>query len=90
MNWHNDFDGPTIADDYARAYKLGPYEEYEEEEEDKLICECGEREAVYECIYWNENYKNGTKFNIYLCQNCLQEFIDTCIEENDSYKIIKL
>lgn len=88
MYWHNDFDGPTIADDYARAMGVGQYEDdFEEEEEEKTFCECGEFEADYECTYWNKNFKNGKKFNIYLCKNCLQEFIDVCIEDGDSYEI---
>lgn len=92
MNWHNDFDGPSIADDYARAYGLGPYEDndYEEEEEEVTMCECGEFEANYECTYWDESFKNGERFTIYLCEHCLKEFIETCIEEGDSYEIKEL
>lgn len=87
MNWHNDFDGPSIADDYAKAHRLGPYEDGFDEDEEKTFCECGEHEADYEVFYWNSNYKNGMKFNIYLCKNCLQEFVDSCIEDGDSYEI---
>lgn len=88
MSWHNDFDGPSIANDYARAMGVGPYEnDFEEQEKEKMMCECWEHEADYEVIYWNENYKNGKKFNIYLCKNCLEEFIDNCIEDGDSYEI---
>lgn len=87
MSWHNDFDGPSIADDYARAMGVGPYEDDFDEDEEKTFCECGEHEADYEVFYWNSNYKNGMKFNIYLCKNCLQEFVDNCIEDGDSYEI---
>lgn len=87
MNWHNEFDGPSIADDYAKAYGLGPYEDDFEEEEEKTLCECGEFEADYECFYWNMNFKNGKKFKLFICKKCLQEFINTCIEDGDSYEI---
>lgn len=92
MYWHNDFDGPTIADAYAKAYRLGPYEDndYEEEEEEVTMCECGEYEAHYEGTYWNMNFKNGKKFKLFICKKCLQEFINTCIEDGDSYKIKEL
>lgn len=92
MNWHNDFDGPTIADAYAKAYRLGPYEDndYEEEEEEVTMCECGEYEAHYEGTYWNMNFKNGKKFKLFICKKCLQEFINTCIEDGDSYEIKEL
>lgn len=91
MSWHHDFDGSSIADDYAKAHRLGPYEDdFEEQEEEKTFCECGEHEADYEVIYWNENYKTGMKFNIYLCKSCLQEFVDSCIEDGDLFQIKKL
>ena len=89
MYWHNDFDGPSIADDYARSMGVGPYEEYKDEEK-VIICECGENKAYYEGIYWNENFKNRKKFSLYLCKNCLQEFVDSCIEDGDSYEIKEL
>lgn len=92
MYWHNDFDGPTIADSYGKAYGLGPYEDndYEEEEEEVTMCECGEHKARYECIYWNNNFKSGKKFTLYICEHCLKEFIEVCLEDGDSYKIKEL
>lgn len=82
--WNEQICGKDIAEQQMKILKIEAYlPNIELQEENTIMCECGEHKAKFKLI---DEFKN--KMN--LCSECLNEMEKEYEEEKTSYEITKL